>query len=171
MDRLICMYIYIYVSFIVHRDVGIIILKWRKLLFLIKSFSSALIRSISFSRFHSRIKCMTIRASMSKPMWASLTGGIGSERCGLLRRWRCRSFLLGLEFLDCVERPAKLPSLIVNRVRAAINQRCGSLHTAFTSIAGDVDDFDLRITVFWNDFVPYAILFLPVPGFLSSIYS
>lgn len=121
--------------------------------------------------FHSRIKCMTIRASMFKPMWASLTGGIGSERCGLLRRRRCRSFLLGLEFLDCVGWLAKLPSLIVNRVRAAINQRCGSLHTAFASIAGDVDDFDLRITVFWNDFVPYAILFLPVPGFLSSIYS
>ena len=87
---------------------------------------------------------------MFKPMWASLTGGIGSERCGLLRRWRCRSFLLGLEFLDCVGWPATLlvPGLIVNRVRAAINQRCGSLHTAFASIAGDVDDFDLRITVF-----------------------
>lgn len=50
--RLICMYTHIlYVSFIVHRDVRIIIWKLRKLLFLIKSFSSALIRSISFSRF------------------------------------------------------------------------------------------------------------------------
>ena len=133
-----------------------------KTLCLIKSFSSALIRS-----FHSRVSFSASNAwpyelPCSSPCGASLTGGIGSERCGLLRRRRCRSFLLGLEFLDCVGWPAKLPSLIVNRVRAAINQRCGSLHTAFTSIAGEVDDFDLRITVFWNDFVPYAILFLPV---------
>ena len=50
-DWYVCMYIYIYVSFIVHRDVRIIIWKLRKLLFLIASFSSALIGSISFSRF------------------------------------------------------------------------------------------------------------------------
>ena len=97
----------------------------RKLLFLIKSFSSAQIRSVSFSCFILASNAWPYELPCSSPCGLHSQVELAQNDVVFCAGGVAEASYLVLSLLDCVGWPAKLPGLIVNRVRGAINQRCG----------------------------------------------